>query len=395
MSSQKQNKSIERNVMNNKTEVSEVVNVLVVDDNTANLIAIEAILKGQALNIVRASSGNEALSHLLEKDFACIVLDVRMPEMDGFELAKIIRADERTKYIPIIFASGEQATADVFKGYETGAIDYLIKPLEPVIVRSKIHVFAELYRRELARNRAEAALAKYADELRRSNAELDQYASVVAHDLQAPLRRIVACVGMINESYREKLGGEAESWFKMMTDNAKRMQSLIEDLLTYAKVGREQKPEKMDLAKVISEVIADLSMPIEESRTKISYQNMPTVTAGALDLRQLMQNLIGNAIKYRKKNMAPEVHISAERRGSFWSLRVKDNGIGIDPAFKEKLFVLFGRLHNDSEYSGTGIGLAICKKIVERYGGKIWVESALESGSTFHLTLPDSGEIKS
>jgi signal transduction histidine kinase len=366
----------------------EVVNILVVDDQEANLLAMETLLKGRDLNVVTARSGNEALAHLLETDFACLVLDVMMPEMDGFELAKIIRADERTKYVPILFASAQQAQTDVFKGYETGAVDYLLKPLEPTIVRSKIHVFAELYRKELARKRAEAAMNAYAEELKRSNAELDRYASVVAHDLQAPLRRVASCATTLAERHRDKLDGEAGEWLEMMVENANRMQSLIADLLRYAKAGRERTTEKLDLGKIVGEVLRDLSVPIEETGAKIRYENLPTVTFNALDLRQLLQNLIGNAVKYRKPEGDPEIRVTAEKRDADWLVSVHDDGIGIDPKDAEKLFALFSRLHDSAQYPGTGIGLAICRKIVERHGGKIWIESETGRGSTFRFTIP-------
>src|SRR6185437_15928290 len=282
-------------------------------------------------------SGNEALAYLLEDEFACIVLDVKMPEMDGFELAKIIRSDERTKYIPIIFASGHQQTqSDIFKGYETGAVDYLMKPLDPTIVRGKVNVFAELCRKERARARAEAALAKQAKELQRSNAELDQYASVAAHDLQAPLRRIANYAGIFTDQYRGKLDPEAERWLTTMGENIHRMQALISDLLTYSKVGRKQETEKLDLSKLIKEVLEDLSAHIEESGAKISCGDLPTLTANKLDLRQLMQNLIGNAIKYRRKGVAPEVRIASERKGSEWTFSISDNGLGISPEDQKK-----------------------------------------------------------
>jgi two-component system, sensor histidine kinase and response regulator len=372
----------------------ELVNILIVDDHQSNLLAIEKALGGLGLKIVKAMSGNEALAHFLDTDFACVILDVRMPEMDGFELARIIRTDERTKYIPIIFASAhERAQEDMFKGYETGAVDYLLKPLEATVVRSKIHVFAELYRKEQARKRAEMVLEEYAQELARSNAELDQYASVVAHDLQAPLRRIIGGAENLGAQNRAMLGPESERWIVMMVENAKRMQSLIRDLLTYSQVGRGQVPSKLDLKNVISEVLQDLSVAIEESEAVVIFADMPVVAACPLDLRQLMQNLIGNAVKYRRKEVKPEIHISAEKQGTRWSIRVSDNGIGFDPKYKDKLFVLFSRLHSISDIPGTGIGLAICKKIVERYGGHIEVDSEPGKGSTFQFSLPDHAQL--
>jgi signal transduction histidine kinase len=379
--------------------VKEKVNVLAVDDNQANLLALEKILKNPDLNLVKSISGNEALACLLENEFACIILDVTMPEMDGFELAQIIRNDERTKYIPIIFASGNQRTeADIFKGYETGAVDYLLKPLDATIVRSKVNVFAELYRHELALKRAKTLLAEYAKDLQRSNEELDQFAHIAAHDLQAPIRAIAGYAEMLTEDCMEQLGDTGKEWLQRITERTARMHSLIQDLLVYSKAGRKQPSVSFDVSKTVVEVTQDLSQHIKESGAKIILGNLPTLVASPLELRQLMQNLIGNAIKYQKKDTPPEVHVSAEKADGNWRFKISDNGIGIQTEHMNKLFVIFSRLHTSNEYQGTGIGLAICKKIVARHHGKIWVESEPGKGSAFYFTLPadelpDSGQI--
>lgn len=360
----------------------EVVNILIVDDQPANLLALETILKCPELRIVKATSGNEALAQLLEMDFACIVLDVNMPEMDGFELGNIIRLDSRTKHVPIIFASGQQqAQKDIFKGYETGAVDYLLKPLNATIVRSKIQVFAELYRGGLA-------LTKKAEELRRSNAELDQYAAIAAHDLSAPLRRVNSCAQILEKEFQGKWGFEADQLLKTMTANTDRMRVLIDDLLAYAKVGRKPVNERLELKKIVQEALADLSLVIEETGAMVLCDDLPVITASPVEMRQLMHNLLGNALKYRRKGVPPEIRVTAVKQGSRWVIKVIDNGIGIDRKDQDKLFIIFSRIHSESEYPGTGIGLAICRKVIEGYGGKIWIESEAERGSTFHFTFP-------
>lgn len=287
--------------------------------------------------------------------------------------------------MPIIFASAEQAQASVFKGYEYGAVDYLLKPIDPVIVRSKVHVFAELYRKELARNAAE-------EELRRSNADLDQFASFVAHDLQAPLRRIVNGAAILDEQCGKTLDPESKRWLRMMTENSQRMHMLVEDLLTYSKAGRSKETSTVHLDGLVAEVVGDLAAAIEDSGAKIHYASLPKVVGNALALRQVVQNLLGNAIKYRRKGVPPEVKLTVEKRGTDWWFQFRDNGIGIDPAQIGELFMIFRRLHGAKEYPGTGIGLAICKKIVERQGGKIWVESVPGQGSAFQFTWPEAPE---
>ena len=360
----------------------EKVNILVVDDKEANVLALEAILESPDLNIVKTYSGNEALAKLLEMDFACLILDVKMPDMDGLELTRIIRSDERTRYIPILFASGHQQTeVDIFKGYETGAVDYLLKPLDPTVVRSKVSVFAELFRKELACKRVE-------EQLKRSNEDLDHFASVAAHDLQAPLRAIAGGSKALSEDFKDKLGQDGEKWLKMISENVKRMENFIDDLLSYSKVGTEHDLLPLKLTGVMSEVLQNLALPIKESGAKVHYENLPgTVHAGRSELHQLLQNLIGNAIKYRKKDAAPEIKVSVEDENGDWHFQIADNGIGMEAQFLGKIFIIFRRLHN-KEYPGTGIGLAVCKKIVERRGGRIWVESTLGKGSTFHFLWP-------
>lgn len=369
--------------------VKERVQVLLVDDNAANLLALENVLRSPEIAVTKAKSGNEALAALLEGEFACVLMDVQMPGMDGFELASIIRNDERTKDMPIIFASGSQRTeSDVFKGYENGAIDYLLKPLDASIVRSKIRVFAELYRRRLESKRNEEKLAAYAEELKRSNAELDQFASIAAHDLQAPLRAIDNGAGILAEDFQGKLGGDADKWLGRIRSNAERMRVLINDLLSFAKVGRRQPSIDLDLSRLVGEVLRDLATAIEESGAKISYENLPQIVASPLELRQLLQNLLSNAIKYRKKETPPEIQFSVKQQEEMWLFQIRDNGMGIDPSHREKVFEIFSRLHSAADIPGTGIGLAICKKIVEHHGGKIWFESQVGEGCTFSFTLP-------
>jgi light-regulated signal transduction histidine kinase (bacteriophytochrome) len=312
-----------------------------------------------------------------------------MPEMDGFELAKIIRTDERTKYVPIIFASANQQTeSDIFKGYETGAVDYLMKPLNPAIVRSKVHIFAELLRKEIQQKKIEARLAEYAEELQRSNAELDQFASVVAHDLKAPLRTMRGYAEALVETEQRSMNAEAQGWLAKIAESSTRLSTMVDDLLMYSKVGKQHTIAELNATEILQEVMRDLSHAIEETKAKIEYPSLPTLFANATELRQLFQNLISNAIKYRRKDETPKLKIGVQQIEHFWNFSVQDNGIGIDPKFYVRLFKIFSRLNNAEIYPGTGIGLATCKKIVERHGGKIWLDSKPGEGSTFHFSIP-------
>ena len=240
---------------------------------------------------------------------------------------------------------------------------------------------------ELVKQRT-AELEKMTNELRRSNAELQQFAYVASHDLQEPLHVIKGFLNLFEKRYKDKLDEKGREFIGFTIDGAKRMQDLIRDLLEYSRVGHKGKEFKPTECSVILErVLFNLKAAIEGSGAQVTYNNLPTIMADATQFTSLFQNLIGNAIKFHGAE-APKVHISAERKGDEWLFSVSDNGIGIDPKFIDKIFVVFHRLHTRNEYPGTGIGLALCKKIVEHHGGHIWVESELQKGSTFYFTLP-------
>lgn len=240
------------------------------------------------------------------------------------------------------------------------------------------------------RVRAEAALGKAADELARSNAELEQFAYAASHDLQEPLRMVSSYMQLLARRYQGALDSDAHEFISFAVDGAKRMQALTNDLLAYSRVGTRGKQfEQTDCEAIIQQVLANLQVTISENAAVVTHDRLPTVLADDSQLIQLFQNLIGNAIKFRNERV-PEIHIGAEltEDESQWRFYVRDNGIGIDPTYAERIFVIFQRLHTREEHPGTGIGLAICKKIVERHGGHIWVESQLGRGSTFRFTLP-------
>jgi PAS domain S-box-containing protein len=239
-----------------------------------------------------------------------------------------------------------------------------------------------------ARVLAEEGLKRVARELARSNEELRQFASVVSHDLHEPLRAITSFCKLLESRYRGALDATAAEHIAFIVDGAARMQELLEDLLEYTRVGtRGKEMHPTDCTTVLDRALANLRIAVQESGATVAHEPLPTVLGDPPQLVQLLQNLIANAVKFRDER-APHIHVSAERWGACWLFSVKDNGIGIDARDAERIFVIFQRLHPREEYEGTGIGLAVCKKIVERHGGRLWVESRLGEGSNFRFTLP-------
>ncbi len=230
------------------------------------------------------------------------------------------------------------------------------------------------------------------EELRRSNAELEQFTYIASHDLQEPLRMISIFTQLLARRYKGKLDRSADEFIGYVVDGAIRMQQMLEDLLTYSRIGTHAKPfEQVNCEDVFNQAVANLGVDIEENKATVTHDPLPAIMADASQMVQLFQNLISNAIKFRREE-APRVHVSAERKKNEWVFSVRDNGIGISPDFMGRLFQIFQREHAVSEYPGTGVGLAICRRIVEHHGGRIWAESQLGRGSTFYFTIPARGK---
>ncbi len=245
-----------------------------------------------------------------------------------------------------------------------------------------------LYRMDGQRRQAERELKETAAKLQRSNADLEQFAYVTSHDLKEPLRAISGSVQVLQARFGGQLEPEAEEFIRHTVDGANRMQTLIDDLLTYSRLTTREAPlQPTNCGEVLREAIGNLAVPIKESRAVVTFDSLPTVPADRTQLLQVFQNLISNALKYRSER-TPKIHVTVEDRGHEWQFSVRDNGIGIAPQYTDRIFKIFQRLHTRMEYPGTGIGLAVCKKVIERHGGRIWVESEPEEGSTFFFTLP-------
>jgi PAS domain S-box-containing protein len=508
--------------------------ILLVDDTPENLVSLEAALAGLGEELVLANSGKEALRHLLNDDFAAILLDVRMPEMDGFETAEMIRSRPRSRQIPILFLTGYRDEEHLFRGYDLGAVDFLFKPIVPEVLRSKVAAFVELsrsnaklkeqadilrqqaevlqkaeqkfrslleaapdamvmcradgeiimvnsqtevlfgWRRDklISKNiralvpdwsvrfragwdeesssskvlpvergvelnafresgatfpveisfsplqteegvvitsairdiserrkaeeeirelnvRLEERVMERTEELMRSNEELQQFAYVASHDLQEPLRTVSIYAQLLAKRYKGQLQGDADQFIGYIVENAYRMEKLIHDLLDFSRVDVRGADffTRTSCESALDDAIQNVRSLVEESGAAITREQLPQVMGDPIQLTRLFQNLLVNSIKYRS-DPAPQIHIAAVDNGREWVFSVKDNGIGIEPQYGEKIFGIFRCLQPRDKSSGSGMGLAICRKIVTRHEGRIWVESALGKGATFYFTLP-------
>jgi PAS domain S-box-containing protein len=268
-------------------------------------------------------------------------------------------------------------------------IEIMLSPLESadgILVTAAIRDITE-------RKESDEHLAKTVEELKRSNDDLQQFAYVSSHDLQEPLRMVSSYTQLLAKRYKGRLDSDADEFIAFAVDGCNRMQGLIQDLLAYSRAGtNEKKLRKVSSENALQKALINLRAAITQSGAVVTHDALPAITTDETQFTQIFQNLVGNAIKYRRAEV-PRVHVSAARNdGNEWTFSVRDNGLGIDPQYFERIFVLFQRLHGRDEFEGTGIGLAVCKRIVERLRGKIWVESQLEKGSTFYFTLPDTEE---
>ncbi len=293
----------------------------------------------------------------------------------------------REKYAQI-YADGVGAVETQWRRKD-GAIRDILLSSSPIDL-SRPHEDVVFNALDITRLReSERALESYMDDLRRSNEELQRFAYVASHDLQEPLRSIISFSQLLERRYQGRLDADADEYIAFIVEGGNRMQRLIEDLLQLSRVETKARPlAPTDAGEVVADALRLMETSIREAGATVTVGPLPTVMADAAQLAQVFTNLVGNALKYRRPDVPPEVGIAAERAGRFWRFAVADNGIGIEAEYFDRIFVIFQRLHTREEYEGTGIGLAVVRKIVERHGGRIQVESAPGEGSTFFFTLP-------
>ncbi len=359
---------------------------LLVEDNEvdAELMSLELSKAGFDISTVVVQTADEFRRRLDEEVPDIILADYNLGGWLGVEALEILRSESLD--IPVIIVTGALGDVTAVECIKQGATDYVLKDGLARLPEAIRRALREKNERTL-RHQAEEDLAKKVDELARSNADLEQFAYVASHDLQEPLRMVTAYTQLLGERYRGKLDENADKFIGYATEGAQRMQVLIRDLLAFSRFGRKGTCENIDCNAVMKDVLHTLRAAIDESGATITCGELPTVWADRTQMAQVFQNLIGNALKFRGKDV-PVISIQAEKSDQKWTFRVSDNGIGIAPEYAENIFVIFHRLHARTEYVGNGIGLAICKKIIEHNGGTIWVESQAGPGSIFKFTVP-------
>lgn len=350
--------------------------ILIVDDRPENLLAMQVALASVDAELHLANSGNEALGLTIRNEYALILLDVQMPEMDGHEVASLLQSRDATSSIPIIFVTALGDSNELrAQGYKVGAVDYLNKPVDEEILRSKVTVFLELYESKRC--------------LEKKNSELQDFAHLAAHDLKAPLRGIRNASTFLSEDLEAGDHDDVDEHITQILKGAGRMSQLIDNLLEYAKAGRTDVDFKsVDLDDALSYALLLLGEVTEEANAKITATELPTILGNKTAIVQLLQNLVGNAIKFRRDE-TPVIQLGCEQVLDEWQFRLVDNGIGVESEHFDTVFAPLARLHGVDKFEGTGLGLANCRKIVESHSGRIWMESnGDEPGTCIVFTLP-------
>jgi signal transduction histidine kinase len=363
------------------SETSAKPKILLVDDVEANLVALEALLANLDCDVVRTTSGNEALRLLLKHEFAVMLLDVQMPEMDGYEVAYFARDNPATRQVPIIFVTALHETKEhVLRGYDSGAFDLLFKPIDPYILRSKVQIFIELF---LSRQRLQEEI----DAHKRTLAEVEAFNYSVSHDLRAPLRPLDGFSEALLEDYGDKLDDKAKDYLNRIRSAAQRMGRLIEDLLELSRIGRVPvQRQPVDMSALVASIVAELRGNDPAREVELVCPPQAKVAGDPRLLRIAFENLLRNAWKFTRKHPRARIEFG-QTPAAEATFFIRDDGVGFDPAYAGRLFRPFQRLHPSDAFEGTGIGLAIVDRIIRRHGGRIWAESAPEAGATFYFTL--------
>jgi len=401
--------------------------ILIVDDKEENLFSLQKVLERHGMEADTAQGGEEALKKILKHEYELIILDVQMPGMDGFEVAETLSGYSKAKDIPILFLSAVgKDKRFISRGYNSGGADYITKPVDPDILLLKAQHFIRLFRqtKELLEARAalsrEVAIRKEAQQqlefkvgertaellqtnrqLQERNEELQQFVFVASHDLKEPLRKIQLFSNMLLERFgKAAMSEDMKDCARRIDSAATRMTTLINGLLQFARLDEDFSFGLVQLSDVIKSAVSDLEVLVREKEAVVSIGPMPPVEVSAVLMQQVFQNLISNAIRFSKPQVIPRIHISGEKvalpladaevdqEGDYLRVKVADNGIGFDEKYLAKIFTIFQRLHANEVHEGTGIGLSITQKIIQKHHGLITARSSEGKGATFIIVLP-------
>jgi len=385
------------------------VSILLVDDKIENLVALESILDSPDYRLVRAQNAEEALLALLAGEFAVIVLDVMMPGMDGIELAQMVRARKKTQHVPILLLTAH-APDSMMAGYAAGAVDFLTKPIQFQVLRSKVAIFADLFRHRHAlaeshraleaeieeRRQAEERVRQLNEELARrvtdlgvANAEVEAFSYTISHDLRTPLRQVAGFVRLLQDTAAGTLDAQSAEYLALIKGAVNRMGQLIDDVLAFSHFGRvELVRTEVSLPPLVDDVRSILEPTATGCAVEWRIGALPTVQADAAMLRQVLINLLDNALKFTRNRATAVIEVGCTTDEVEHIVCVRDNGVGFDPAYSNKLFGVFQRLHGQHGLEGTGIGLATVQRTIVRHGGRTWAESTLGEGAQVYFSLP-------
>lgn len=387
--------------------------ILLVDDREENLLALETILENNTYQFIKARSGREALKCLLrDQDFCLIIMDVVMPEMDGLETAELIYSREKLKNIPIIFLTALDVEENIYKGYAAGAVDYISKPLVPALLRAKVGAFVdlsiknrklllheeklrtinknledEIKERKLSEEKIKALNKNLEEKLNELQA-LDAFAYSVSHDLMSPLSNINGLANFLLTQCSHQFDEKVQKMLTMILKGTQSMSDLIKDLLLFSRqANADLVKTELNMNEMVNTVLEEVAGYKSISRFEVKVHDLPDANCDCNMLKQVWVNFISNAIKYSQKSNPPRIDIGGRQENGRAVYYVKDNGVGFDMKNYDKLFGAFQRLHSSEDFEGTGIGLAIVKRIIERHDGKVWAESVVGEGSTFYFSL--------
>ena len=369
------------------------VDILLVDDDATKRFALKAILAPLNQNVIEAASGSDALRQLLRQDFAVILLDVRMPVMDGFETAQLIRQRPRSELTPIIFVTAlDRAETDMGRGYDLGAVDFVFAPVVPAIMRAKVSVFVELYKAQQELRRYRTQLERLVQErttaLTAINRELEAFSYSVSHDLRAPLLSFNGLNQSLLEDYGNALDSRAKDYLQRMRLASDRMTSVFDGLqMLFRLTSGEIHREPVDISAMAREVVDEMRAANPDRRAEVDISEGMTASADPRLAQILLTNLISNAFKFTAREPAARIEIGSEMVDGDTRMFVRDNGVGFDMIYAHKLYGAFQRLHSQSEFPGAGIGLATVRRIVNRHGGRAWAEGAVGEGATFYFVF--------